>query len=366
MEETMNSIVKLEEATRWLAEIQTVDEAKAIADKAEALRIYAKRAKLGLEAQNHAAKIKTLAQLREGELLKELNVSKNGLATLNRVPVSSELIRITTLAELGITANESSDTQVLAEAGEEAVTQMMEQTEAEGKEISTAKMVKSLRKKRQKTKKAERKKTPLDIPKDDRYLLIPGDIAEVTKHIDPPDIIITDPPYPREYLYLYGVLAETAAAILSPGGSLLVMTGQSYLPEIIELMKPHLNYQWALAYLTPGGQAVQLWDNKVITFWKPVLWFVKGKYKGDWIGDVIKSAVNDNDKRYHDWGQSESGMAELIEKFTDPGQTILDPFCGGGTTGVVAVRLNRRFIGIDIDPEAIRTTAERLSREVAS
>jgi site-specific DNA-methyltransferase (adenine-specific) len=54
-------------------------------------------------------------------------------------------------------------------------------------------------------------------------------------------------------------------------------------------------------------------------------------------------------------------MADIIERFTLPGQTICDPFCGGGTTGVVAVRMNRLFIGIDSDATAVATTLKRLA-----
>jgi site-specific DNA-methyltransferase (adenine-specific) len=203
---------------------------------------------------------------------------------------------------------------------------------------------------------------PADLPAaTDRYRVIHAEFQRADVGIGSADWIITDPPYEKKYLSLYADLSEFAARVLKPGGSLLAMVGQSYLPEILQLLSRHLRYHWTLAYHTPGGQAVQLWDRKVNTFWKPVLWFVKDRYAGDWIGDVCSSAVNDNDKRFHEWGQSESGMADIIERFTYPGQTICDPFCGGGTTGVVAVRMNRLFIGIDRDGEAVATTLRRLT-----
>jgi hypothetical protein len=203
---------------------------------------------------------------------------------------------------------------------------------------------------------------PKDLPATTNCYRI---IASEFQMADVPDAsvdwIITDPPYPKEFLPIYGHLSAFAERVLKPNGSLICMVGQPYLPEIIVRLSQRLDYHWTLAYETPGGQAVQLWERKVNTFWKPLLWFTKGKYKGDWIGDVCRSGVNDNDKDHHHWGQSESGMADIIERFTYPGQTICDPFCGGGTTGVVAVTMNRLFVGIDCDKEAVATTLLRLS-----
>ncbi len=176
------------------------------------------------------------------------------------------------------------------------------------------------------------------------------------------DVILTDPPYPQEYLPLYEQLAIEAARVLKPGGTLAVMCGQSYLPTIFRLMSQHLTYQWTFAYLTPGGQSAQLWDRKVNTFWKPVLWFVKGEYEGDWKGDVTRSDPNDNDKRFHEWGQSESGMGDLVERFSKPGDLICDPFVGGGTTGIAAVLLKRQFVGFDISAEQVVGARERLTQ----
>lgn len=179
------------------------------------------------------------------------------------------------------------------------------------------------------------------------------------------DIIITDPPYPREFVPLYEELALFASRVLKPGGSCIVMIGQSYLPDIAAGMTKHLKYHWTCGYITPGGQSVQLWERKVNTFWKPLLWFTKGDYAGDWVGDVCKSEPNDNDKDHHHWGQSESGMDDIVERWTSRGCVVLDPFLGGGTTGVVCVAKQRTFIGIEIDKE-VASKAEQRIRDVSN
>ena len=52
-----------------LAEIRTVGDAKRVVDMAEAARVYARKAQLGLAAQNHAGEIKLRAERKAGELL---------------------------------------------------------------------------------------------------------------------------------------------------------------------------------------------------------------------------------------------------------------------------------------------------------
>lgn len=214
---------------------------------------------------------------------------------------------------------------------------------------------------RQAEKAALKAAIPNDLPKaSDRYQLIHSDIANLDIEPESIDWIITDPPYPKEYLGVYSDLSKLAKHALKPGGSLIVMVGQSYLPEVINRLAEDMTYYWTMSYLTPGGQSPSIWTRRVNTFWKPVLWFVKGDYSGDKIGDVVKTPPNDNDKEFHHWGQSVSGMADLVERFTYPGQTILDPFVGGGATGVAALNGNRLFIGADSDESAIKITASRL------
>jgi hypothetical protein len=199
----------------------------------------------------------------------------------------------------------------------------------------------------------------------ERYHVIHCSVADLPIDNESVDCIITDPPYPEGYLSVYASLAATAARVLKPGGSCFVMVGQSYLPDIIADLSAYLTYHWTIAYMTPGGQSTQLWQRRVNTFWKPVLWFVKDEYKGEWIGDVAVSKPNDNDKRFHHWGQSESGMADLVRRFSEPGHVILDPFVGGGTTGVVALDLGRMFIGCDVDADCVARTIARLNEGIS-
>lgn len=56
-------------------------------------------------------------------------------------------------------------------------------------------------------------------------------------------------------------------------------------------------------------------------------------------------------------------MLALVADFTDPGETILDPFAGSGTTGVACLRLGRKFIGIEKDPTYFALACERLRAE---
>ncbi|MDL2254337.1 ParB N-terminal domain-containing protein [Ruminococcaceae bacterium OttesenSCG-928-I18] len=215
--------------------------------------------------------------------------------------------------------------------------------------------------------KAERKayEAPTQMP--DNCQVFVGDIRDGLPSIpdESVDFIITDPPYPREYVPLYGDLSRLAERVLNPGGSLIVMTGQSYLPDVMTELGREMTYHWCMAYMTPGGQSPQLWHKRTNTFWKPVLWFTKGEYGGDMVGDVLKSPPNNNDKLFHEWGQSLGGMQDIVERFTYPGDLILDPFLGGGTTGVAAVLKAREFIGADANEECVATSKARILEAIA-
>ena len=55
-------------------------------------------------------------------------------------------------------------------------------------------------------------------------------------------------------------------------------------------------------------------------------------------------------------------MLDIIERMTEPGQVICDPFVGGGATAVAAVSLGRYFVGADAEEVEIGKTKKRLMK----
>ena len=59
-------------------------------------------------------------------------------------------------------------------------------------------------------------------------------------------------------------------------------------------------------------------------------------------------------------------LERILLMSTDEGDVVLDPFMGTGTTAVAAARLGRNVIGIDIDPEYVEITKNKLTQETAN
>jgi site-specific DNA-methyltransferase (adenine-specific) len=116
-------------------------------------------------------------------------------------------------------------------------------------------------------------------------------------------------------------------------------------------------------------------------FWKPLVWdkqaigmgyhyraryefilfFEKGKRRLNDLGiaDVISVP------RIHRGYPAEKPPAVsevLIKQSTVPGEIVADPFMGSGSVGVAALQSGRRFRGTDLNPEAVRLSAERMRR----
>jgi len=169
------------------------------------------------------------------------------------------------------------------------------------------------------------------------------------------DAIITDPPYPEEFLPTFSSLASLAERTLKPGGWCVVMTGNIFLPEVMSRLSERLAYRWQYMVPTPGGGNVRISSIGLFQGYKPVLLYQKPPVSKirEWWSDVIKTEAAEQDKSRHPWQQSEPLFAELVRRFSRPGELVVDPFAGSGTTGRATITIGngRHFWGCDIDPE---------------
>lgn len=202
---------------------------------------------------------------------------------------------------------------------------------------------------------------PAELPID--VSIMTGDFRQVLNTFpeNSIDLIFTDPPYDEESIHLYGDLARLGARILKPGGSLLVYAGHYALPQYFEIMTPHLRYWWIIALLQHegGGGNARLIGKNVYVQWKPILWFVKEKRgNNEYVGDSFITPFEGKD--YHEWQQAIDEAEYYINHLTDPGNTVLDPLCGSGTTLIAAKKNNRIGIGIEIDEQRVSVASNRI------
>lgn len=181
-----------------------------------------------------------------------------------------------------------------------------------------------------------------------------GDFREALADLRDVDAIITDPPYPHEFLPLLGDLATWADRVLKPDGVLVVLIGQSYLPDVYRLLEGGRPYRWTACYLTAGAGYVSH-HRRLQSGWKPLLVYGGGPR----FSDVVRSSGDD--KAHHRWGQDYSAFHEILERFTERGNTVADPFMGGGTTLLAAHALGRHAIGADIDADAVEAARKRFA-----
>ena len=80
----------------------------------------------------------------------------------------------------------------------------------------------------------------------------------------------------------------------------------------------------------------------------------------DFVEDYVES--EQPDKSDHEWAQSIKEALHSIQGITRPGDLVVDPFMGSGTTGIAALMTNRRFTGIEIDVDKYSIAKARLQK----
>lgn len=91
-------------------------------------------------------------------------------------------------------------------------------------------------------------------------------------------------------------------------------------------------------------------------------WNAGGK-RGLYSFPIVANRSGHRTDRVHPTQKPLDLMRALVEDFTDPGDTVLDPFCGSASTGVACVQLGRHFIGVERDERWVETARARLQAE---
>ena len=190
-----------------------------------------------------------------------------------------------------------------------------------------------------------------------------GDFYEYSNHNlkdNSIDAIITDPPYPGEFLYLWEQLFEVANRVLKPSAFLVCYSGQMYLDKIFK-MKNDLLYYWTANIIFTQKPLISV--RNVINEWKPILIFQKPPFSklSDTISDTISFDYSERDLHEENWGQTIAPFEFILDKFSKPGDLIFEPFAGTGTTLIACKRTGRKCVGTEIKDEYIDLIKGRLS-----
>ena len=197
------------------------------------------------------------------------------------------------------------------------------------------------------------------------------------------DAVVTDPAYSIDYARSWYDLGLLAGWALRPGGQLVAMMGKGqigaylaavYAGGLVGTMRAlsctpedaaaEWRYRWMVAVELPGANP-RVWERSADQAWKPFVMHERrnGNVTPRRIYDFMraKPVGPDHDLRqYHHWGQQVDIFERVIDAVTDPGDLVLDPFIGGGTTALACQATGRDIIASDVDPACIETTAERL------
>lgn len=196
------------------------------------------------------------------------------------------------------------------------------------------------------------------------------------------DLVITDPAY--ESLEKHRAVGTTTRLKHSKSSSndwFRVFPNERFgelFTEVFRVLKPDTHF-----YLFCDAETMFVAKPEAekagFRFWKPLVWdkrtigmgyhyralyefilfFEKGKRRLNDLGvaDIISAP------RIHRGYPAEKPVRVsevLVNQSSRPGDVVADPFMGSGSVGVAALRSGRRFIGTDLNPDAVRWSAQRL------
>jgi len=226
----------------------------------------------------------------------------------------------------------------------------------------------------------------------DGVTLYCGDCLEVMATLPDFDAVITDPPYEAVMQNRWGVINETrrdrcllyfddigfdaidairgdvAAAIKRSCRGWAVIfcmaEGVRAWRDVIEATGG--NYKRAMVWVKPdgmpqfNGQGPSVGHEMMVSAWY-------GRGHARWNGGGRKGVFTygKSNGRQHPAQKPVPLMRELVALFSNPGDVVCDPFLGSGTTGVAAVRLGRKFVGIERDRKHFSLACKRIAEALS-
>lgn len=221
--------------------------------------------------------------------------------------------------------------------------------------------------------------------------LIKGDCLEEMKNIpdESIDLIITDPPYKLTARGTSGTMGgywkkdkakkgiifdnnniefkdyfQDLYRILKKGSILYIMCNNKNLKDLLNIGE-QVGFKFVKNIIWEKGN--KICGKYYMGCYEYIALFRKGKDRPinncgtpDILKIPIKKLKDTKGNNLHDTEKPVELMKMLIENSSNPGETILDPFMGIGTTGVACKQANRNFIGIELDEKYYNIAKERI------
>ena len=220
--------------------------------------------------------------------------------------------------------------------------------------------------------------------------LIQGDCMKVLPTLpdESVDLIVTDPPYGIKYVSKHStdpIYRKNVADTTLWDKHFDIKT--TPIKEMLRILKPnghmYVFSRWDCLYDLPKPDRLLIWFKNDygmgdLDDWSPsyevILLFKKGKRKlnGKRPQDVLtfhkvaNFSVRSNtglNKMYHPTEKPIRLIEHIIDKASNEGDVILDPFLGSGTTMKACLETKRNCIGIEIEPKYIEICKKRMNWE---
>ena len=189
-----------------------------------------------------------------------------------------------------------------------------------------------------------------------------GDCLEILPHLPKVDAVITDPPYGVEIDY--GTFVDTPENVKTLVSTVIPICISMAKRTVLTCATRQQHFYppptWVLCWLNRAGSYANPWG---FTCWQPILVYGKDPYLERGMGsrsDVIEHSET-AEINGHPCPKPIRFWTKLLNRTTRPeDKLILDPLMGSGTSGVAALELNRKFIGIEIEPKYFDIACERI------